>query len=111
MQLATSDGRGRSGISGSRGHMLAENASTREIAESLSVRVGRPVIDQTGLKGGFNFDLQFTPDDGQVKASSEDAAPSIFTALKEQLGLELIRSKAPVELFVIDHIEKVPTEN
>lgn len=111
MQLATPDGRGRSGISGSRGHMVAENASTREIAESLSVRVGRPVIDQTGLKGGFNFDLQFTPDDEEVKAASEDAAPSIFTALKGQLGLELIRSKAPVELFVIDHSDKTPTQN
>jgi uncharacterized protein (TIGR03435 family) len=112
MQLATPDGRGRSGISGSRGRLLAENAQAGEIAESLSLRVGRPVLDRTGLKGGFNFELQFTPDlDEAVPATAENAAPSIFTALREQLGLELIRSKAPVELFVIDHVEKMPTEN
>jgi hypothetical protein len=46
-----------------------------------------------------------------AKASAEDAAPSIFTALREQLGLELVRSKAPVELFVIDRVDKTPTEN
>ncbi len=69
-------------------------------------------MDRTGLKGGLYFKLQFTPDlDESAKAATDDAAPSIFTALQEQLGLELIRSKAPVDIFVIDHIDNIPTEN
>jgi uncharacterized protein (TIGR03435 family) len=65
----------------------------------------------TGLPGGFSFELEFAPDLDEVTPAATDAAPSLFTALREQLGLELRRSKAPVELFVIDHIDKTPTEN
>ncbi len=64
---------------------------------------GRPVVDQTGLKGAFDFTLKWTPD--QLAD-----APSFFTAIREQLGLLIVSSKAPVEVIVIDHIEQ-PSAN
>lgn len=70
--------------------------------------VGRPVIDQTGLTGQFDFTLQWTP--GGSNAPDDAAGPSIFTALQEQLGLKLESGKAPVEVIVVDHVE-TPSQN
>jgi uncharacterized protein (TIGR03435 family) len=75
----------------------------------------RPVIDKTGLTGTFDFRLSFRPQ-LPPDASSENLPPelanlpSIFDAVRDQLGLELTPQKGPVETLVIDHIEK-PTEN
>jgi bla regulator protein blaR1 len=74
---------------------------------------GKPVVDQTGLKGAFDFTLKWTPDQLAAPPDAKDAGadgPSLFTAIREQLGLMLVPSKAPVEVIVIDHIEQ-PTEN
>jgi uncharacterized protein (TIGR03435 family) len=80
--------------------------------------LARKVLDHTGLKGSYNFDLMWTPEE-QLQAQAKDNAdsglaeaerPSIFTAVKEQLGLRLEASKAPVGVLVIDHIEK-PTND
>jgi len=60
---------------------------------------GRPVVDQTSLKGAYDFTLKWAPDIGAD-------TPSFFTAIQEQLGLQLVPSKAPVEVIVIDHIEQ-----
>ena len=65
------------------------------------------VIDATGLTGGFDFDLSWTPDDA---AAADAGGPSIFTAVQEQLGLKLESRKAPLEGLVVDRIE-APTEN
>jgi uncharacterized protein (TIGR03435 family) len=62
--------------------------------------LGRPVLDKTGLEGVFDFTLDWTP----------DAPPSIFTALEDQLGLKLEPQKAPIEMLIVDHVEKIPTE-
>jgi uncharacterized protein (TIGR03435 family) len=74
----------------------------------------RPVIDRTGLTGGFDLHLKWTADVPESAPESGTVAEatglSIFTALKEQLGLKLESAKAPVEILVIDHIEK-PSEN
>jgi uncharacterized protein (TIGR03435 family) len=70
---------------------------------------GRPVVDQTGLKGAFDFTLKWMPDQLAASAVGDDA-PSFFTAIREQLGLALVPSKAPVEVIVIDHIEQ-PSAN
>ena len=86
-----------------------------KLAESLS-RMGtdRPVIDKTGLAGGFDLHLKWALDEaagatGPV-TTDEPTGTSIFTALKEQLGLKLESAKGPVEILVIDHVEK-PSEN
>ena len=69
---------------------------------------GRSTIDKTGLgPRKFDFDLRWTPDDRRMDA---DSAPSLFTALEEQLGLKLVLAKAPEKVLVIDHMEK-PSPN
>lgn len=75
----------------------------------------RPVVDMTGLTGFYDFHLSFRPtglpqeEFDQLPAEARDR-PSLFDALKEQLGLKLTARKGPVQYFVIDHIER-PTEN
>jgi bla regulator protein blaR1 len=76
---------------------------------------GRPIVNKTGLTGTYNLTLNWKPDipgppnpDGS--ASVPDGQASIFTVLQEELGLKLVSTKAPVEVIVIDHIEK-PSEN
>lgn len=85
-------------------------------ANILSAHLDDTVVDGTGLKGSYDFKLEFTPErigqgakDGHEPAPNLEG-PSLFTALKEQLGLELKREAAPVTLLLIDHIED-PAEN
>jgi uncharacterized protein (TIGR03435 family) len=80
----------------------------------------RPVVDKTGLQGRFDFTLSWTPDDSQFRSfgprpaapatPDANAPPGLFTAIQEQLGLRLERGNAPVEVIVIDRVEK-PSEN
>jgi uncharacterized protein (TIGR03435 family) len=71
------------------------------MVQRLSAIVGRVVIDRTGLQGRFDFDLTWTAD-----GNPEATGPSIFTALQEQLGLKLESTRGPVEVLVIDHVER-----
>jgi uncharacterized protein (TIGR03435 family) len=82
------------------------SVSIEVLAGLLTRPVGRPVIDKTGITGHYNLDLRFAP-----PASTDSPYPSIFTALQEQLGLKLEPQKVPTDFLVIDHVEKVPTEN
>lgn len=104
-----------------RGLLSAQGAPVTNLADLLSRQLGRVVLDKTGLTGLYDFELKWTPDESQGQmfkgADAGDSAPSpdtsgptIFTALQEQLGLKLESQKGPVEVFVIDHVEK-PTEN
>ncbi len=85
-----------------------------DLAEMLYRYTGRVVIDKTGLTGNYTLALHFTLDSPTPASAPLDAAegtgPSVFTAVKEQLGLELKSGKAPVDVLVIDHIDQ-PTEN
>ena len=91
----------------------AHNTDMDLFAQVLARQMDLPVVNHTELKGVFNFKLQWTRE-GALPAKSGDAAaneaPSIFTAIQEQLGLRLRAQKAPVEILVIDHAER-PTEN
>jgi uncharacterized protein (TIGR03435 family) len=85
-------------------------------ANILSAHIDDTVVDSTGLKGSYDFKLEFTPErlgqgakDGHEPARNLEG-PDLFTALKEQLGLELKREAARVTLLVIDHIED-PADN
>jgi uncharacterized protein (TIGR03435 family) len=85
-----------------------------EFASFLRSEVGRPVIDKTGLTGKYDFKVQWVPDESQPNSGGDapppDATgPSIFAAIQE-LGLKLEAIKGPVEVLVIDHVEK-PTGN
>ena len=73
--------------------------------------LGRPVYNQTGLTGNYNFTLQFAPIPTSTTAYEDSSAgPSIFTALQDQLGLKLQPTKGPVSVMVVDHVER-PLEN
>jgi uncharacterized protein (TIGR03435 family) len=92
------------------------------IARLLSGQAGRQVIDKTGLTGLYDFELKFAPSQpmqlppgmtlppGVSLPEADPTAPSIFTAVQEQLGLKLESSKAPLESIVVEHLEK-PTAN
>lgn len=75
------------------------------LATNIGRELGRVVVDKTGLQGDFDFTLVWDPE--QSGASDH---PSLFTALREQLGLKLEAQKAPAEMLVIDHAER-PSEN
>ena len=74
------------------------------LAEYLSDRLGCVVLDRTGLKGNYSFTLQWKPADNPHMFDASD--PSLFALIQEQLGLKLEPAKNPVEVLVIDHIEK-----
>ena len=75
----------------------------------LSDYTERVVIDKTGFTGKFNAHFEFTS--ARALGQEDDASgPSLFTAIEEQLGLKLESTKGPVEILVIDHIER-PSEN
>jgi len=76
------------------------------LAHFLSNVTSSVVNDKTGLTGGYNFHLKWSSDE----TAATDDAPSIFTAIQEQLGLKLQPAKGPVEVLVIDSVEH-PTEN
>ena len=83
-----------------------------ELAKTLTRRVGRPVINRTGLAGEFQFELSWLQDMPAAAAAPAAAndGPSLFTALQEQLGLKLESSRGPVEFLVIESVER-PTPN
>ncbi len=101
------------GVSGSRSTLMGRVTTVADVASTLAGLLGRVVIDKTGLTGKYDFDLHWTPDETAVKGPGDPDAPppdpngpSIFTALQEQLGLELRAAKGPVEMLVIDRAEK-----
>jgi uncharacterized protein (TIGR03435 family) len=111
---AVEDGQGRT--SGGPGRLEATKISMQKLADLLGRLVGLPVINTTDLSGVFDFTLEWSPDETQrLPPDGSDPAgtakPSIFTALQEQLGLKLLGGKGPVEVLVVDRIEKAPTAN
>jgi len=117
-----------------RAKVQANRTTIARLTEMLEQQLDRAVIDETGLQGNYDFTLVFEPDasrgmmggmggmlagmgrsgpggpDGQHQPDSEPAA-NLFTAVQEQLGLKLDARKSPVEMLVIDRLEKTPTEN
>jgi uncharacterized protein (TIGR03435 family) len=99
---------GISQFGGSTGEVKWANSPLTDLKFLLAKETGRPVVDKTGLTGKYDFVLEYTPADHA--ATDESGRPSIFTALEEQLGLKLVATKQPVEVLVVDSMEK-PTEN
>jgi uncharacterized protein (TIGR03435 family) len=100
--------------------LVARNVSMSDLSRVLSGRLDRPVVDKTGLSGRYNFTLTWTPGENEggllarlpadvrsrIVVPDAQAGPSIFTAVKEQLGLQLDSSRGQVEVVVIDHVER-----
>ena len=89
------------------GQIKSNRMSMEQLAGLLSRLLGLPVVDKTGLTGYYDILLTWSPDQPSAEATH---GPSIFTALQETLGLRLASGKGPVEILVIDHVEK-PSEN
>jgi uncharacterized protein (TIGR03435 family) len=74
----------------------------------------RPVVNNTGLEGAYDFKVEWTPDPGPPAPGGQpveaSVGPSLFSALQQQLGLRLEATKGPVEVLVIDQANK-PSEN
>lgn len=111
MQLSTSQS-DQSGIKGGRGEVTATNAGMDALAHFLGEQSGRPIVDMTGLKGKYDFQLQWTPDAGQTlgvpdaasnsPASVDSIGTSLFTAVQEQLGLKLQSRKSAAEFLTVE---------
>jgi uncharacterized protein (TIGR03435 family) len=93
------------GVGGGNGKLNGRGADMATLARVLRARLGRVVYDHTGLAGFFTFQVNFAADD-----NVNSDAPSLFTALQEQLGLKLETQKGPVEVIIIDHAER-PGDN
>lgn len=121
-------------IGNGRFRMRGNGQAISAVTDMLSNQLGRPVVDQTGLTGKYDIELEFMPEEGSMMrgpmggmpmpppgagpgpapgdgAQDSSPAPNLFTAVQEQLGLKLEPKKGPVEQLVIDHIEKTPVEN
>jgi uncharacterized protein (TIGR03435 family) len=121
-KLTPAAGQERPGICPCRpGSLAPSRATMKMLAEQLSTQLWRVVIDKTGLTGEYSFKLAWTPTPGEYgpealglppPAAGEpppnvvNNGPSIFTALKEQLGLRLVSLKGPVEILAIERVER-----
>ncbi len=95
----------------SRGRIEARASSMANLAQKLSEALKTPVVDFTGLQGRFDFTLSWTPDEdlkplAPASGSTVSSGPTVFTALQEQLGLRLESRKVPVEVLIIDSVQK-----
>ncbi|SPE26965.1 conserved exported hypothetical protein [Candidatus Sulfopaludibacter sp. SbA3] len=131
----TGGGSGRGGMMMMRpGHLQAKRIGVEGLANLLSNITGKPVIDQTELKGIYDFTLDYAPDTaeggpmmmggmpppppgagggegGRMPMASEPTGMTIYAAVQQTLGLKLEAKKLPLDNVVIDRIERVPTEN
>jgi uncharacterized protein (TIGR03435 family) len=111
-------------------HLTAKAMQVSNFTDFLARQVDRPVFDNTGITGYYDIEMDFKPEGGGMgrgmmimppgahPPSNSDGpapdgveAPSIFTALQDQLGLKLEAKKGPIDTIVVDHIEKTPIEN
>jgi len=104
----------------------ASDETMEQLAAMLGVQLDQPVKDATGLQGKYDFTLSWAnesfgggrgalagPDGGAPAAglAEPDNGPTLLQAIQSQLGVKLEQKKTPVEILVVDHVEKVPTEN
>jgi uncharacterized protein (TIGR03435 family) len=98
------------------GHHAFVNAPLEAVAAAIGICTGNalpPVVDQTNLKGRYDFTLRnLPPPPPDAPAPTDDDKLAACGLIAQQdLGLTLTRAKAPVDILVIDHADKVPTEN
>ena len=91
--------------SGGRKKFEFDRRTMASFAHTLELDVARPVIDRTGLKGTYDIRLEFA-ETKPVFSSADPQTPELFTALIEQLGLKLESARGPVEVLVIDSVER-----
>jgi uncharacterized protein (TIGR03435 family) len=100
--------------------LVMTNATVRDFTSFLQMMVlDRPVVNETGIVGRYDLTVTFMPDDSQFNghpprtagvAEGVEAAPDLYVAVEQQLGMKLAQEKAPVDVIAIDHVEK-PSPN
>jgi uncharacterized protein (TIGR03435 family) len=114
-KLHRSTGNGDSEVRTKDGSLIFTNTSMSQFAEHLATirrQVDRPVLDKTGIRGAFDFSLKFADNDADMReAMVRGEGPSVFSVVQQQLGIRLKPEQGPVEIIVIDHAQKVPTDN
>jgi uncharacterized protein (TIGR03435 family) len=104
------------------GRIASPQMSMQQLVTLLSRFQRQTVRDLTGLQGLYELKLEWTPDSNRAVPPGDDpnenrtaaanpSAPSLFTAVQEQLGLRLEPRKGPLDVLVVDHAEQIPTEN
>jgi uncharacterized protein (TIGR03435 family) len=98
-----------------RRQITAENAPLEYLTEALTWLLGKPVLDRTGLEGSFDYKLEWSPDETQLRSleappETDGATPSLAAAIQQQIGLKLVSRRGPVELIVVEKAER-PTAN
>jgi len=91
--------------------LLGKKASMASLAYLVTRLWDQMVVDKTGLAGVYDFELRWNNDDHNPVPADGDSFPSLFTALQETLGLRLQSEKVPVEMIVVRHTERAPTDN
>jgi uncharacterized protein (TIGR03435 family) len=89
--------------------LQAKGTSMALLADLVSRYLNVLVMDKTGIGGVYNFELRWIADD--QNAEHADYIPTLPVALQETLGVRLQAQKVPVEVLVVDHVERAPTEN
>jgi uncharacterized protein (TIGR03435 family) len=112
------EGGGKGSFGSNSGLLWGNGATTAQLAAMLERELNSPVQDLTGVAKVFDFRLTWAANDAPLvtAATSEppaagDPGPSLFVALQQQLGLRLEKRKLPVDVLVIDHIERLPAAN
>jgi uncharacterized protein (TIGR03435 family) len=95
-------------------YIRGQKATLKDIVGMLKDAVDRPIVDQTGLSDKYDFTVSWTPEKkapGVDPLVAADTDATVFTAMEKFFGLKLEPKKLPIEVLVIDHVEKVPSEN
>ena len=104
-------------LTGRPGLIECARVSIAQVATVLARLLGSPVVDETGLTAMYEVKLEWTPDQTSPATSADEQkeapepGPSLFAALNDQLGLRLQTRKVPVDVVIVDHMERAPTEN
>jgi uncharacterized protein (TIGR03435 family) len=106
---------GQTATNGRPGHLEATKISMQKLADLFAKMTAMPVANETGLSGVYSFTLEWAPEEtARLEPDappSPTGKPSLYAALQDQLGLKLEGRKAPVEVLVVDHIDRAPSEN
>lgn len=92
--------------------MIMGSGTMTQLADQLTGAAGRPVLNKTGLEGRYGYVFTFSPLALQAASGPADPDPmDVFQSVQQQLGLKLESAKESIEILVVDHAERVPTEN
>jgi len=111
-------GGSKGALGSSEGLLWGSGITMAQLADMLARELNNPVQDLTGYTQVFDFRLQWTAEQAPPVAAAEtqpgvigDPGPSLLTALQDQLGLKLEKRRLPVDILVLDHVERMPIEN